>query len=126
MKHFKNKLVSGKAVGAQSTLAEDLNKVFEILENIEGIGGVSVTKKGTLWRICMGGDEPDGDSDPVTPGGGSSSGGVPTGYADGTVITAIQFDTSTKQIQIKTATALVKDSTESGWTEAITPAAFAD
>lgn len=54
------------------------------------------------------------------------SGTVPTGYADGTVIVDMQWDSSGKKIQVKTATALVKTGTTSAWTDKITFASFAD
>lgn len=57
---------------------------------------------------------------------GDQGGKVPPGYDDGTVIVAQQWDPSSKTIQIKTATALVKTGTTSDWTGSITFAQFND
>ena len=51
MEHFRNKLVRGKAIGAQKHFAHDFNKMMAILENIKGVGGIEITKKGIDWRI---------------------------------------------------------------------------
>ena len=51
MEHFRNKLVRGKAIGAQKNFAHDFNRVMLILENIKGVGGIEITKKGIDWRI---------------------------------------------------------------------------
>lgn len=57
---------------------------------------------------------------------GDQGGKVPPGYADGTVIVDMQWYSSGKKVQIKTATALVKTGTTSAWTDKITFASFAD
>ena len=51
MEHFRNKLVRGKAIGAQKNFAHDFNKIMLILENIKGVGGIEITKNGIDWRI---------------------------------------------------------------------------
>ena len=51
MEHFRNKVVKGKAIGAQKNFAHDLNRVMLILENIKGLGGIEITKKGIDWRV---------------------------------------------------------------------------
>ena len=51
MEHFRNKLVRGKAIGAQRNFAHDFNRVMQILENIKGVGGIEITKDGIDWRI---------------------------------------------------------------------------
>ena len=51
MEHFRNKLVRGKAIGAQKNFAHDFNRVMLILENIKGVGGIEITKEGIDWRI---------------------------------------------------------------------------
>ena len=60
------RIKSGFAIGAQKNLASDINKVFEILERIEGVGGITISKNGTDWRIANGG----------TYGGGTYGGGT--------------------------------------------------
>jgi len=45
MEHFRNKLVRGKAIGAQKNFAHNFNRVMLILENIKGVGGIEITKK---------------------------------------------------------------------------------
>lgn len=52
MEHFRNKLVRGKAIGAQKNFAYDFNRVMLILENIKGVGGIKITKNGIDWRIA--------------------------------------------------------------------------
>ena len=54
MEHFRNKLVRGKAIGAQKNFAYDFNRVMLILENIKGVGGIEITKNGIDWRIAPG------------------------------------------------------------------------
>ncbi len=63
------RIKSGFAIGAQKNLASDLNKVFEILERIEGVGGITISKNGTDWRIANGGG---------TDGGGANDTNVTT------------------------------------------------
>ena len=48
------RIKAGFAIGAQKNLASNLNKVFEILERIEGVGGITISKNGTDWRIAYG------------------------------------------------------------------------
>ena len=52
MEHFRNKLVRGKAIGAQKNFAYNFNRVMQILENIKGVGGIKITKNGIDWRIA--------------------------------------------------------------------------
>lgn len=52
MEHFRNKLVRGKAIGAQKNFAHNFNRVMLILENIKGVGGIKITKNGIDWRIA--------------------------------------------------------------------------
>jgi len=65
-KVFTTKIKKGKAIGAQTGLSDDLTKVFSILENLEGIGGVEVKRDGIYWRIAI----------TSSMAGGSSGGGV--------------------------------------------------
>ncbi len=51
MEHFRNKLVKGKAIGAQKNFAHDFNRVMMILENIKGVGGIEIKKEGVDWRV---------------------------------------------------------------------------
>ena len=51
MEHFRNKIVKGKAIGAQKNFAHNFNRVMQILENIKGVGGIEITKEGIDWRI---------------------------------------------------------------------------
>ena len=51
MEHFRNKLVPGKAIGAQKHFAHDFNKMMAILENIKGVGDIEIKKEGIDWRI---------------------------------------------------------------------------
>lgn len=51
MEHFRNKLIRGKAIGAQKNFAHDFNRVMLILENIKGVGGIEIKKEGIDWRV---------------------------------------------------------------------------
>ena len=51
MEHFRNKVVKGKAIGAQRNFAHNFNRVMQILENIKGVGGIVIKKEGIDWRI---------------------------------------------------------------------------
>ena len=51
MEHFRNKLVRGKAIGAQKNFVHNFNRVMLILENIKGVGGIVIKKEGIDWRI---------------------------------------------------------------------------
>ena len=51
MEHFRNKLVRGKAIGAQKHFAHNFNKMMAILENIKGVGDIVIKKEGIDWRI---------------------------------------------------------------------------
>ena len=55
-----DRIKAGLAIGAQKNLASNLNKVFEILERIEGAGGITISKNGTDWRIANGGTDGGG------------------------------------------------------------------
>ena len=73
------RIKSGFAIGAQKNLASNLNKVFEILERIEGVGGITISKKGTDWRIANGGTDgggPDGGEKPEDPCADHPGGGA--------------------------------------------------
>jgi hypothetical protein len=51
MEHFRNKMIHGKAIGAQKNFAHDFNRVMLILENIKGVGGIEIKKEGIDWRV---------------------------------------------------------------------------
>ena len=51
MEHFRNKLVRGKAIGAQKNFVHNFNRVMLILENIKGVGDIEIKKEGIDWRI---------------------------------------------------------------------------
>lgn len=92
MNHFKNKIKSGLAIGAQKTFAEDLNKVMEILENIEGLGGITIAKNGNMWRISVTGQQT-----------ASSGGGIPSGYEEETINIVTSNGIQTRTVLSKTA-----------------------
>lgn len=70
MRFFTSRVQPGAAIGAQRDFAENINRIFDILENIEGVGAVRIEKVGRDWRISVktepgGGDGttlPDGDA----------------------------------------------------------------
>lgn len=117
-KIFNCKIKKGKAIGAQKGLADDLEKLFSILENLEGIGGIEVKRDGLYWRIAV---------TSTAVGGGASSGGVPTGYTErsNSIVDQQVSDTDPKKVQIKRGTVLCKD-VDSSWTDLLTPSSFAD
>lgn len=112
MRFFWNRLVRGKAIGAQPSFARDFNTVLEILENIEGAGSICVDKSDPKnWRITL---KEMGD-----PGSGGEF--PPAGWSEQTRVTQIQYDSTYHKLQVKTGTVLVKDETEdSTWTDVIT------
>ena len=61
-----DRIKAGLAIGAQKNLASNLNKVFEILERIEGAGGITISKTGTDWRIANGGGTDGGGTNDTT------------------------------------------------------------
>lgn len=93
-------------------LHDNLSKLCNIAETIEGVDGVTIDKpvgaRGFGWKIRL--------------TNGASS-GIPAGYAEGTVITQIQY--ASGYIQIKTAKAIIKDETSS-WSNAIEVPTFSD
>lgn len=97
MNHFKNKIKSGLAIGAQKTFAEDLNKVMEILENIEGLGGITIAKNGNTWRISVTGQA----TESIGSGGG---GGIPAGYEEEELNYITSAGIKTRTVLVKTAT----------------------
>mgnify|MGYP001459998686 CR=1 FL=1 len=76
MSFFNWKFRKDKAIGAQAGLGDSLQKVIDILDNIEGIGGVKITKEGVDWRVSL-------DATAIASGG--SGGGIPTGYGEETL-----------------------------------------
>lgn len=92
MNHFKNKLKSGLAIGAQKNFAEDFNKVLEILENIDGLGGITIAKNGNMWRISVTGQQT-----------ASSGGGIPSGYEEETINIVTSNGIQTRTVLSKTA-----------------------
>lgn len=54
-KVFANRIIKGKAIGANPTFADDANLVQEILENIEAIPPLKIDKKGIDWRLSIDG-----------------------------------------------------------------------
>ena len=66
------RIKAGLAIGAQKNLASNLNKVFEILERIEGVGGITISKNGTDWRIANGGTYGGGTNGDGTNGDGTN------------------------------------------------------
>lgn len=117
-KVFTTKIKKGKAIGAQKGLSDDLEKVFTILENLEGIGGVEIKRDGVFWRIAV---------TSSMAGGGGSSGGVPTGYTErsNSIVDMQVSDTDPKKVQIKRGTVLCKD-VDASWSDLLTPSGFAD
>lgn len=116
-KVFTTKIKKGKAIGAQAGLSDDLTKVFSILENLEGIGGVEIKRDGVFWRIAI---------TSSMAGSSGSSGGIPTGWSErADAIVDIQWDSTYHKLQVKRGTVLVKDSTEdASWSDLLTFAEY--
>lgn len=118
-KIFNCKIKKGKAIGAQKGLVDDLKKLFSIVENMEGIGGIEIKRDGVFWRFAI--------TSSMAGGGGSSSGGVPTGYTErsNSIVDIQVSDTDPKKIQVKRGTVLCKD-VDASWSDLLTPSSFAD
>jgi hypothetical protein len=91
------RLKKGKAIGAQKGLADSLNKLFEIMENIEGIGGVNIAKDGVDWKVMI--DQTEAPS----------GGGIPDGYEEETLNIITDSGIVTRKVLVETAT---KDTVE--------------
>lgn len=92
------KLKEGRAIGAQPGFAASWNWVVDWFRRSTGRNGVRITDRGDRWVIEA--DQP--------PGGGGS-GGIPAGYAEGTVVTDVQLTSS--GLVISKATGLLKTGT---------------
>lgn len=88
---FTNSIIPGKAIGAQKGLARDLTLVMDILENIAGIGDITINKNGRDWRI-------------TSTASGSSSGGIPAGYEEETLNIITDAGIVTRKVLVETAT----------------------
>lgn len=96
MKFF-DRLIEGLSIGGQKNLAKSINKVFDILENLEGapMSGITVTRNGDVWRI--GYDSTPSEGDPW-------DGTAPTGYEWETVNIVLDNKIVTRDILVKTST----------------------
>lgn len=56
-KVFENKLVKGKAIGAQPTLCDDFNKMQDIIQNFKVIPPLQLEQKGVDWRLSTDSDK---------------------------------------------------------------------
>jgi hypothetical protein len=63
MKLFSRKLRPGLSIGAQKDFAANFNKVMAILENMEGVGGITITKRGDYFRFSLTGENDAGMPD---------------------------------------------------------------
>ena len=97
MNHFRNKLKKGVSIGAQKSFADDFNKVLEILEHMEGVAGITITKKGTDWRFSLSGEG-------QASGGGGGGGGIPDGYEEETLNVVTSAGILTRTVLVKTST----------------------
>lgn len=88
-KVFQFRMRKGKAVGAQPGFADAFNRVLDILENIDGRGGVEIRKNGIDWRIVV--------TDDVTDG-------IPEGYEEETLNIITDSGIVTRKVLVETAT----------------------
>jgi hypothetical protein len=92
-KVFQFRMRKGKAVGAQPGFADAFNRVIDILENIDGRGGVEIRKNGIDWRITVTDDTSAG-----------SGGGIPEGYEEETLNIITDSGIVTRKVLVETAT----------------------
>ena len=92
-KVFQFRMRKGKAVGAQPGFADAFNRVLDILENIDGRGGVEIHKNGIDWRIVITDDTSAG-----------SGGGIPAGYEEETLNIITDSGIVTRKVLVETAT----------------------
>jgi hypothetical protein len=97
MKFF-DRLIAGLSIGGQKNLAKSINRVFNILENLEGepLSGISVTRNGDVWRISYDGSR--------SSSGGEWDGTAPDGYEWETVNIVLDDKIVTRDILTKTST----------------------
>ena len=93
-KVFQFRMRKGKAIGAQPGFADAFNRILDILENIDGRGGVEIRKVGTDWRVVV-------TDDTAAPGGG---GGIPPGYEEETLNIITDAGIVTRKVLVETAT----------------------
>lgn len=95
MKLFGRKLKPGLSIGAQKDFAANFNKMMAILENMEGVGGITITKRGEYFRFSLTGE---GDA------AASSGGGLPSGYEEETVNIITDEGIKTRTVFVKSET----------------------
>lgn len=67
MKLFGRKLKPGLSIGAQKDFAANFNKMMAILENMEGVGGITITKRGDYFRFSLTDEQSNITLTPQTP-----------------------------------------------------------
>lgn len=97
-KIFQNRLVKGVAIGAQPTLADDLNTVQDILENVEALPPLRLDKNGIDWRLSV--DGSIGSQKAVSKVINEPS-GIPAGYTEATVTLVTKTGMYTATILVK-------------------------
>ena len=93
MKLFSRKLRPGLSIGAQKDFAANFNKMMAILENMEGVGGITITKRGDYFRFSL-----TGENDIS-----SSGGGIPEGYEEETLNIITDAGILKRTVLVKTA-----------------------
>ena len=63
-KVFANKLVSGKAIGAQPTFCDDHNLMQDIIQNFKVVQPLKLDQNGIDWRLSLDKDEATGAFNP--------------------------------------------------------------
>ena len=97
MKLFSRKLRPGLSIGAQKDFAANFNKMMAILENMEGVGGITITKRGDYFRFSLTGENDAG-------AGALSGSGMPDGYEEETLNVVTEGGIKQRTVFVKAST----------------------
>ena len=87
------RMISGKAIGAQKGFAASINRLFDIIENLDAVRPLKLNKHGVDWRLTT---MPD-----LAPN--SESGGVPDGYEEETLNIITDAGIVTRKVLVETS-----------------------
>lgn len=123
--YFGPPLLEGQPLAKQRGMARKINLLCDVLEGIRGLGVLQFFKPrgaSRSWALVDSGD-------PTGAGGGGGGGGeIPTGYEEreDSIIDMQLTSGSPNVIQVKRGTVLVKEGTETEWTDLVSPTAWND
>ena len=98
MKFFE-RLIAGLSIGAQKGFAKSINRLFDIMENLDGApySGIKVKRVGDQWRIHYDGSQSSGE-------GGAWDGEAPDGYEWETLNIVTDGKIVTREVLVKSET----------------------